>query len=286
MKSVFFKFLIVLVLPLNSFAMDACTILFEEEGVFKPEETQTSDKEGRYFKVNGYKHFLDSELDHFLKEIKNMVQFSDKRNLKELFEFMPPTSGIPADAFFVANQIIPIIEVFLNKHHIKYEIKSYDIDGIPSNKKIKRSLIVISENGISDLNAIAADIGKHQRVQLVINPIDLFYRLKHYSQSRGRPDEVPFTKKYLTPVYSISFHLLLHSVLPGFTLSDMKKRDNELFEWSKENIDESIRHAVPSAVESKEVVDESQQRTAAIIQRMLDDVRKKKEDEQNKKGSD
>jgi hypothetical protein len=224
---------IVLLFVLISFpflgrASTACSGFFEDFN-HKNEKLETQSQNGkpRYFSVRNYNHFKGGELDKYLKNIKNLTQFSEK--LDTTSTFIPDRTTIPSEAFFVANNMIPLIEDFLVAHDVNYRIETYELHDIT---KIKRSLIVILEQGKSELNVLAHDIGLHQRTLLVINPIDLFYGYEHYNDSRGKAFDIdPFT-----PGYSMSFYLLLHSVRKDFSYKNILETDSELVDMRNENI--------------------------------------------------
>jgi hypothetical protein len=151
---------------------------------------------------------VNSELDTFLKSFKNLTQFSEK--IKELDTFIPEKDYvIPSEAFFVANEIIPLIREFLRIHGVNYKVetiyKSHE-------EKIKRTLLVIEDNGNNSLNELAAMLSKGQHMTLTIDPIELFYGYGHYNESQGKVFDIDD----YTPAYALSFKLIMESQRKDF----------------------------------------------------------------------
>lgn len=229
-------------------------------------ETETQNGKPRYFTVRNYSQFKDHELDTFIKSIKNLTQFSEK--LSEIGTFMPDRSRIPSEAFFVANQIIPLIESFLNSHNVDFRIETYENDGV------RRSLIVIAENGPSRLSELSSILSLRGKVALVVDPVELFYGFDHYMQSHGKFFDIDAH----TPAYSMSFYLLLHSVRKDFSTGSIAKTDAEL---QKELIEMQIEtiERPKAEVKAPEVRDpfvEHRAKVAAQINEMIEKARIKK----------
>jgi hypothetical protein len=273
---------ILFLISANAQAASVCSTIFGDSFKIEKVETETLNGKPRYYSVRNYSHFKGGELDRYIKSIKNLTQFSEK--IEEINSFIPDQSTLPSEAFFVANEIIPHIEDFLNLHGVGYKIETYKnpISGT------KRSLLIISEVGSNPLNELARELHTNGKISFVIDPIELFYGYDHYKKGNGKFFDIDA----FTPSYAMSFHLLLHSQRKDFKQSSMVGTDLELYEALVENKIEKIAHADPESAEVKtaeeklkESFQDSQQEKAAIIARQIEEARKRKE-AQNKKGSD
>lgn len=248
-----------------------CSSIFAEP---KPEklvklETETQDGKPRYFYVRNYSHFKGGELDAYLKSLKNLTQFSEK--LLEINTMLPDREMVPSEAFFVANQIVPLVEMHLRSHEVNFRIESFEENGN------KRTLIVIAENGSNPLNALSKLLWDHMKVSLVVNPIDLFYGYDHYNKTQGRRFDIDGYNE----AYSVSLHLLLHSQRKDFDYQ-IAKHDKELHDLNVEIQGEIQVKSTDVVLESLPLTtrEESQlvdnQRRAEVINAQIEAARKKK----------
>jgi hypothetical protein len=156
---------------------------------------------------------VGSELDLFLKSFKNLTQISEK--IEQLHTFIPENDhSISPEAFFVANEMIPHIESYLKVHGVNYRIETYYKS---HEEKIKRTLIVITDNGNNSLNRLARELSSQElstgeKTTLTIDPIELFYGYSHYNEGYGKLFDID---EY-TPAYALSFHLVMHSQRKDF----------------------------------------------------------------------
>jgi len=255
----------------NAYANYSCSSIFAEVPSEKMTklETETQDGKPRYFYVRNYSHFKDGEIDNFLKSIKNLTQFSE--HLRETNSFLPDREMVPSEAFFVANQIIPLIESHLRVHEVNFRIETYEENGN------KRTVLVISENGKNPLNELSKLLWEQMRVSLVVNPIDLFYGYEHYNKTQGRTFDIDGFNK----AYSMSLHLLLHSQHKNFDYQ-IAKNDKELHDLNVEIQREILQQAdgevakevVPNSREESQLLEN--QRQAAIINAQIEAARNKK----------
>lgn len=253
------------------YANYTCSSIFAEPSSDKVVklETETHDGKPRYFYVRNYSHFKDGEIDAFLKSIKNLTQFSE--HLRETNSFLPDREMVPSEAFFVANQIIPLIESHLRIHEVNFRIETYEENGN------KRTVLVISENGKNPLNELSKLMWDQMNISLVVNPIDLFYGYEHYNKTQGRTYDIDGFNK----AYSISLHLLLHSQHKNFDYQ-IAKNDKELHDLNVE-IQKEMFHQAGDGTVKEEVLssrEESQlleqQRRAAVINAQIEAAKNKK----------
>lgn len=265
--------LIAVLISGNAYANYTCSSIFAEvsnEKVVKL-ETETQDGKPRYFSVRNYSHFKDGEIDSFIKSIKNLTQFSE--HLRETNSFLPDREMVPSEAFFVANQIIPLVETHLRIHEVNFRIETYEENGN------KRTILVISENGKNPLNELSKLLWDQMRISLVVNPIDLFYGYEHYNKTQGRTFDIDGFNK----AYSMSLHLLLHSQHKNFDYQ-IAKNDKELHDLNVE-IQKDILHQADGGVAKEQVPNSREESQLLENQRRAEHINAQIEAARNKKGS-
>ena len=262
--------IISLILSTQAHANLMCTSLFDKDN-FKANiaelETATQNGKPRYYSVRNYSRFKDHELDTYLKSIKNLTQFSEK--LSEVSTFVPDRSDIPSEAFFIANQIIPMIESFLKSHDVNFRIETFE------RGESKRTLIVITEEGSNNLNTLSKLLSERANTSLTIDPIELFYGYEHYNHSRGKFFDID----EFNAAYAMSFYLLLHSQHKNFDFS-IAKTDLELHKLNVELQGDMMTQKVEDSL--LKIEDEGpqgsqlkyQQEAAANMQKKIDEARK------------
>lgn len=272
-------FVLILMASFNANANLRCIRLFEAEETFEKNvelETETQSGKPRYYTVRNYHYHRKSELNTYLKSIQNLTQFSEK--LSEINSFMPDRTRIPSEAFYIANQMIPLIESYLKSHDVKYRIETFES---ADETRTRRSMVVIEENSQSKnpLNLIAENLGRQEKILFIVDPIELFYGYEHYNQSQGKL----FDMDAFTPVYAMSFRLLLHSQRTGFDMQNLLSRglllktDPELHKLAMEFVKPKVQDGEFADLTGRaESQAKTRQEKEAKIQAMIEAARNKK----------
>lgn len=261
----------------NAQANFMCSSVFETSPKVekaKKLETETQNGKPRYFSVRNFGHFKNGELDRYLKTIHNLTQFSEK--IAEVNSYLPERDSLPAEAFYVANRIIPLIEDYLSAHNVKYRIETYET------ADVKRSLVVIDEVGNNSLNELSRQLWDHGRVSLVINPVELFYGFGEYTKTTGRFFEIDA----FNSAYAMSLRLLMHSQRKDFKMTELsigdRELENRLVEIKVDEIQAGPKEEAIAEAQSKqdEIFADSRAKAKAHIDELIQKAR-----ESNKKGS-
>ncbi|MES2768945.1 MAG: hypothetical protein V4596_07360 [Bdellovibrionota bacterium] len=271
MRVTFLFIIISLILSVQAHASVVCGRLFEEpfESKIVKLETHTHGGKPRYFSVRNHRRFVGGEIDLLIQSMKNLTQFSER--LSEVNTYMPDLGSLPSEAFFVANQIIPLIETHLSSHGVNFRIETYE------SMENKRTLVVIAENGTNPLNTLAKLLWDQRKISLTVDPIELFYGYKHYNQSRGKFFDIDAEN----PGYAMSFYLLMHSQHRNFNFN-ISKTDLELHRLNVEIQGELVVQKIEVNALGKEETEVSEsrvrenQRRAHVIQGLIDKARARK----------